>query len=393
MDFDIQAASALAASCALIILVTCSFQNLKSLGQVHGLGDLPAGILLGATSVAQMFHPIEPFPGFIFDLRTVPLALAGAFTGFRAALLAACLACLARFFLSGTGMWSGMLAIVLATLVGYSWQMIRCRGYLKGRLGYFALGVLTCSTFTAALILPETVRIWFFTNAVPLLTVIYLTLLPLLAWIGDRGFLFDTVSQQSARTALSRRDIALMSLPAFIHDMRLDSVLGQGQGAHVVLCLTLRDLSHLESRHSRTRRDGLSEAVLVRITEFLPEIRSAGLLGDRTLLIPLTRDQLKQLDRIRNGIREALHGRPVHLSQQDRHWVSYDLGLLGIGDFSDGGRLAPRKIAQQWHIEVRNNPVTPKRARADHRGDTRFDQFENTDTLFLKARLLMFPAT
>lgn len=391
MGFEVQAASALIASCALIILVTCSLQNVKTWGHVHGWGDLPAGALLGVTSVAQMFHPIEPYSGFIFDLRNVPVALAGALLGFRAALLAACLAVLARFSMGGTGMWTGMLAILGATGMGYLWQTVRARGYLQGRLGYFSLGGFTSCTFVIGLALPEPVRTWFYLNAVPVLFLTYVTILPLLAWIGHRGFLLDTVSQQSSRNALRRRDVRLLSLPAFIHQMRLDALLDNGDSAVAVLSLRIRSLYHLDGRHSRTRSDGLTDAILLRLAGALPEIQCAGHMDDRSLLIPLTQDQLKQLDRIRDRIRECLHGSPFYLSRSCKHWVSYELGLLGAEDFSEGGQLVPRRVANSQRIDIQSAP-RPRNATRHGDHGSRFDRFNNADVLFLKARFLMDPA-
>lgn len=385
---EFEAASKLLASSALIVLVVFSLQNLVARGRQLRLGDLPAGALFGIISVAQMFQPIEPFSGFIFDLRNAPVALAGAFVGWRAAILAAAIAVAARFGIGGTGMWSGMLAICYATGAGMLWRAARGRLDIRPLTTYVLFGLMTASSLSIGLLLPDPVRAWFFANAAPVLAVVYLTILPLLAWVADRGIVLDSLKEKTIRAALQRKNIELLSLPALLHQVRLDALVGERADTNAMLCLRINSTGHLGGRHSGTRLDGLKEAVLLRIVDHLPEIRAAGVQDDRTLLIPLTSEQVMQLDRIRDGIRTALHSNPFQLTRSYRHWVSYELGLLSHDACQTNGHLVPRRIATCSKFDHSSTPArNPRRAIA--RPSAQVDISNAMDLLFQRADLLM----
>lgn len=391
MSYEIEAASALLASCALMMLVTCAMQNVKAWGQTKRLGDLPAGVMLGATSVVQMYHPIEPYPGFILDLRTVPLALAGGFLSARAALLAATMAALVRYGIGGSGMITGVLVIFCASGVGYLWQRLRHRGIFRGRVAYFSLGGLTASTMLVGILLPEPLRTWFFLNAAPVLLPIYLTILPVLAWAAESGFLLDSVNRQTARALLHRSDIMLLSLPAFIHQMRLNALKGPDSAASAVLCLRIEGIGSHGNSHPETRSETLLQTILLRLTDAVPNITVAGSMNGDTLLLAITQDQVKDLDRIRDLINERLSAAPLHLSRTHKHWISYELGLMRPENFEDGGQLVPQKLTT-CHLIDRSPATVPTwgvNTPRSIRANKNFERFKNTDMLFLKARFLM----
>ncbi len=391
MYTEIEAAGALLASCAFIILVTCSLQNIKAWGQTTRFGMIPVGILLGATSVAQMIHPIEPFDGFIFDLRNIPLALAGAFVGWRAALVAAAIAASVRFGIGGTGMIPGMIAIFWAASVGQIWQELRSRTAFRPSVDYLLLGLMTSTTLLVGFMVPEPVRTWFFLNAAPVLLVIYLTVVPGLAWIADNGFFLDTAKRRAEREDLNRHGLELLPLPSFLHQMRLDAMLGSQSPTHAVLCLQVESLSELRGHASRTKSEAVLEAVLLRLSDAIPKMNLAGILNDDTLLIPINEHQLQQLEQIKDSVREALLTSPLILPGHYRHWISYNLGVLSPNAFDQDLRLVPRAISTCQIFDSHSPPARPSPMRTTARGQMtkRFEPFEDADMLFLKARYLM----
>ncbi|TNF17684.1 MAG: hypothetical protein EP318_20305 [Rhodobacteraceae bacterium] len=392
---EFAAAGALLAACGLIFFVACMLINLKAWGQTTGFGDLPAGIVLGATATAQLFHPIEPFAGFIFDLRNLPLALAGAFLNWRAALVAVAMAALARAGVGGTGMWTGIVAMAWAAGAAALWKHARARWPMRPLLARLALGGLVATSVGVGVALPDPVRGWFFTYAAPLLVGLYLVLLPALVWLIDRGVLLDSLSRRNTRSALKKRNVDVLTLPAFTREIRLSALLGQSGTAHSVLCLRLWDLERLKGRHAGTDFNLVRDAVMLRLSGALPEIRTLGLMDRATLLLPITREQFVQLDRIRDAIKAALHESPFFLKDGQRHWASYDLGLLPCAAFAEGDRLLPRRISNCPTIDRSQSP-RPARVQdpRDHaRISERFEGFENADMLFFKAAHLMTPST
>lgn len=390
MKTEFEAAGALLAACALIILVACVLENVKAWGQSKRMGDLPAGALLGAASVTQMLQPIEPYPGFIFDLRIIPIILAGAFTSWRATALAATLAGLARLGFGGAGMWAGALSILSAAAMGYFWQVLRKNHRLPARYRHVALGGFATVSILSGALLTEPVRMWFFTNAAPLLLLVYLTVVPVLAWIVDCGLHLDSLSGKTARAAIARHEIELLSLPVFIHKMRTDAILG-APVTSAVLCLRLKDIRRRQLMHVGGATDTLLEAVLLRLTSAAAEFPVAGVLNGDTLLLPLTQSQLKRLEQIKDTIRFKLYEAPLRSKGKNAYWVSYELGLLAPGDFVGGGQLRPRPMSRAQLISS-----FPFSASTASRGGRKRKAHElhtgscgTADLLFLKARHLM----
>ncbi len=76
------------------------------------------GMAFGLVATFRMNAPLEMVPGVIVDMRNVPIALAGAFLRWRAALLCLVMAVSMRGYIGGVGMPSGIMAMVIACMVG-----------------------------------------------------------------------------------------------------------------------------------------------------------------------------------------------------------------------------------------------------------------------------------
>jgi PAS domain S-box-containing protein len=83
------------------------------------------GLLFGLAAILTMMHPVVVEPGVIFDTRTVILSLGGWFFGPAGAVLSASMAFGYRFFLGGTGMLTGLIAIILFAMAGLLLYYIR----------------------------------------------------------------------------------------------------------------------------------------------------------------------------------------------------------------------------------------------------------------------------
>ncbi|MCB1501136.1 MAG: diguanylate cyclase [Bauldia sp.] len=86
------------------------------------------GTTAGACTCALLLMPITLQPGVIYDLRAVPVALAGFLWSPPAAVIAGVMAAICRVYLGGVGAAPavfGMLVIVVTSIVG--WMMLRGR--------------------------------------------------------------------------------------------------------------------------------------------------------------------------------------------------------------------------------------------------------------------------
>jgi len=76
------------------------------------------GLLFGAAATATMAVPFVPEPGLLYDMRAIPLALAGPFAGTVGGLVASIPPTLYRIWLGGAGLVPGMVLIFGAALLG-----------------------------------------------------------------------------------------------------------------------------------------------------------------------------------------------------------------------------------------------------------------------------------
>ncbi|WP_341863437.1 LytS/YhcK type 5TM receptor domain-containing protein [Gymnodinialimonas sp. 57CJ19] len=144
------------------------------------------GAMFGAIAVVQMNNPIEPFDGFIMDLRSIPIALAGAFLGGHG--LAACLAVamMMRIHIGGVGMEAALWGMILAGAGGLAWSMLAKKAERRSFGCYLALALATSSHLIAGVFLPQHLAHYFFTSsAIPML-VLNLATVPLFAALLDR---------------------------------------------------------------------------------------------------------------------------------------------------------------------------------------------------------------
>jgi diguanylate cyclase (GGDEF)-like protein/PAS domain S-box-containing protein len=92
----------------------------------RGRMSIAFGLMSGVVSIAVMANPFEIAPGIFFDLRVVPVALAGFFSGLTGGLIAALMAILFRIWMGGVGVELGIFGILIALVMSV---------YLKRRQG------------------------------------------------------------------------------------------------------------------------------------------------------------------------------------------------------------------------------------------------------------------
>lgn len=119
---------------------------------VARLSDLGAkvafGLVMAMGAVGSMMMAFQPSPGVYFDLRAPVVALAGYYGGWPALLIAAAATAAYRLHLGGT-IWSGLLLILIASLVGLAGAWLS-RGKTRnvGHIIVFAAAVATLTGLT-----------------------------------------------------------------------------------------------------------------------------------------------------------------------------------------------------------------------------------------------------
>jgi len=119
------------------------------------------GILFGLTAIIGMIASAKVIPGVFFDGRSIILSIAGIFAGPLPAIIAVVIATIFRFFIGGTGVYMGVLVIVVSAGIGVLFHKLKEQKIIKINtfvllvIGYLVhFGMLACT-----LALPSPLRI------------------------------------------------------------------------------------------------------------------------------------------------------------------------------------------------------------------------------------------
>ncbi|MEO3433675.1 LytS/YhcK type 5TM receptor domain-containing protein [Inquilinus sp. CAU 1745] len=139
------------------------------------------GSLFGVGAIAGMLMPVEIDPGFVFDLRAVPLGVAGFFGGPIVGLVASAIAGAFRLWLGGGGAPTGIVMVFVAFLCGLSARLWIPERQALRYLNLIVLGAALAGTSILGLwvLLPSMIMANFMTFYLPMIagTLIGTTLL------------------------------------------------------------------------------------------------------------------------------------------------------------------------------------------------------------------------
>ncbi|MFX0540462.1 LytS/YhcK type 5TM receptor domain-containing protein [Roseovarius sp. S4756] len=123
------------------------------------------GLAFGLVAMLQMSAPLEMLPGIILDMRNVPIALAGAFLGWRGALLCLGMAVMTRASIGGIGMAAGIAGMIISCTAGYAWNRVTLSLQPRRATQLFGFGLIVSLHMVAAVLLPFDVCAAFFASA------------------------------------------------------------------------------------------------------------------------------------------------------------------------------------------------------------------------------------
>lgn len=303
--FDIAAALAVTA----ILAESYGFVRRKMAGT--NLAPVVLGILFGLMALVQMFNPVAPFDGVILDMRNVPVALAGAFLGWRGLLPCLAIALATRYGIGGMGTLSGILGMSIAGMAGMIWA--RKMAHIEQRnLGMLLmLAVAMSSHLAAAFVFPRDVVIWFFTNAAIPIMMVNLVAVPLIGSLLEREN--RRIRNESRLAAAITHDpqTGLLTGAAFARDVA-DSYAAQSFGAFAGF-LTIKPDGGLWSSVSGligTTPPAPIDACT--LSEHVEHSALAAIRADHTVLIPITAWEVENISRVKSALREAMRNARGH---------------------------------------------------------------------------------
>lgn len=183
--FNVDTFIDLSGSLAILAMLAVAYGALHRVLPDKRLFEPLMGALFGLVAFVQMHSPIEPAPGFLIDMRNVPVILAGAFLGGRGLLPCLVIAILARWHAGGVGAVSGIMGLVTAGSVGLVWAGVLARRSV-GVVPLLVLGVVGSLHILGAVLLPLNLAIWFLTEAAPVLFVLNLLSVPVIGGLLER---------------------------------------------------------------------------------------------------------------------------------------------------------------------------------------------------------------
>ena len=122
----------------LVSLVVFQSLIVRHLPVRHWIRPLLLGFLFGTIAVLCILLPVY-VNGAIYDGRSIVLSLAGIFGGLWAALLASCMAALARMYMGGMGTYVGLAVIAASAILGIVYQIFWLRGGIWTRIPFLWL--------------------------------------------------------------------------------------------------------------------------------------------------------------------------------------------------------------------------------------------------------------
>ena len=168
---------------ALLAILCLSHELVRRRLPGRNLAAVAMGLSFGLVAAVQMTASMVPVAGLIVDLRAVPLALAGAYLGWRGLLACLAVALAIRWQIGGIGLGPDALGMGIAGGAGLIWARLSRHHRPRGMRALVGLAFLMSASVLTGALMPAPFAIWMLTSAAPMLVLFNLVAVPLLAAI------------------------------------------------------------------------------------------------------------------------------------------------------------------------------------------------------------------
>lgn len=346
------------------------------------------GALFGLIAMVQMYRPIEPFDGLLIDLRNIPIALAGAFLGWRGLLPCLAMATGARLGMGGVGAGAGVLAMVMAGAAGLLWERRMAQIGERNVAMLLLLALAMSVHLLAGLALPQEMSEWFFTTIALPLFMVNLVAIPLIGSVLERENRRIQREHRMAAAMTRDPDSGLLTGAAFVRDVT-NACAAQPYGTFSgflkisVNASVWQSLERVFGSAGKTMLDSHFLAQHVEHAHF------AGMAIDGSVLVPLTAHEIDTISRIKSHLRMGLQAR----CRDEGTSATLQFKVLETPDPKDFLRIAETAAVMpraDW-ADQQNGPRGLLSNRSDIRHTRRTQIFdpEQHDVLFAKADFLI----
>lgn len=347
MRFDFAIALDFLSPLALIAILSWSYGLIRLRLAGDRMAPVVLGLAFGLVALLQMHAPLSPIPGVIVDLRAVPVALAGAYLGWRGLVACLAVALAARWQIGGIGLLPDLVGIVHAAAAGHLWDRSTRRNLPRGLGHIMALALIVSLGALSGMFLPQPLAAWVLTSAAPMLIFLTLVALPALAAILERERHAQAMESRSRAECAARARAELLSEGAFI-DRVVDLRAAAGQGPLTgppVVAVLIVDLNH------RYWPAGRRDATVIGHVRGGLRDRLAGLIrhGDLVgrsqagcVLVALDAGDAMRVDTLTAAIHRIVADLAITLPDGDSARVGVAVRLVPLGDAMSAPELAAR---------------------------------------------------
>jgi hypothetical protein len=378
----------IAAALAVTAVIAESYGAVRR--RLVGNAAAPAllGVMFGLMAALHMHNPLEPYEGFIIDLRNIPIALAGAFLGWRGLLPCLLIAMLTRIGIGGVGAVAGLWAMVIAGLAGIIWAR-KMAAFKKRNFGMLLLLALAMSThLLAAVALPRDVAVWFFTSAVGPILAMNLLAVPLIGSLLERENRRILLEAKRSRTDARAPNTGLLTGHSFVREIT-NAFAAHPLGSFAGVLVIAPEAHGWRSFLSMSRKSNMPEVEARLLSGHLSHWTLAGRAANGHILVPLTWQELETAHRLRASVRTALAENTID-GHAPLYWEVSEIATPDPGEFLQLIERAALSARSTWATQkpaFRYSPTHPGNASFVTR--SRIFNPDQHDALFAKANFLM----
>ncbi len=315
-------------SLSILIVLAIAFGALRRRLTSGPMTQIVIGLLFGFVAILQMHAPLSPTEGLIVDLRNIPIALAGAFLGWRG--LIACFLCAAsvRFGIGGVGTNAGILAMALAGFAGIVWAHLHEEMARKRFSALLTLAIAMSCHLVAAMIMPADLANWFFTSAAPSILLLNLICVPIAGYFLDREIQMIANEERILSNSKTDLETGILTGSAFIREVNFKLAASPAGALTGLVVVQLRHKKYFSRTWSDAIRSQVLGALKHRISELNPAIGPIGLTEDHTLVLPFSRFDIADPEDFAMEIKRLIASEAIRLPNGQRASVKVDVDIL-----------------------------------------------------------------
>lgn len=344
----------------IIAMLSSAYGTLSRLLASKAMTRTVLGALFGIVAALEMHAPIEPFSGVIVDLRNIPVALAGAFLGFRGLAICLVIAAACRLEIGGMGMAAGIAGLTIAGFSGFVWAQWQRHATAFSLRSGLLLAAMMSTHLASGVLLPTDAAIWFFLHAALPLFVANIVLVTAIAALIDRE-----VRHLEARVILNaaaETDPAslLLKEEGLYQDIAHRRAAEGPQVVAGILAIRLNYVAWLSQTYGTEAVGVVLGAIRIRLAGRLQHARSLGITDDGVILAALSAQEFNAAEQLKPKVERLLTSQPVDFGHGDRARVSVRLAVSPLP--LKGAALTTRDIA------ATSDATGPHRAKSLKRG-------------------------